>query len=74
MPGVPCARVTSPPRVHPRTHVVVSLPSLRRAYLMFEFWRLVDDAVDDRSLENIYFLVARGVQPNVGVAARRRSE
>ncbi|KAG2494677.1 hypothetical protein HYH03_007193 [Edaphochlamys debaryana] len=39
------------------------------AYLLFEFWRLENrDQVDPRLLENVYFLVARGAQPNVTYA------
>ncbi|KAG2423831.1 hypothetical protein HXX76_014991 [Chlamydomonas incerta] len=38
-------------------------------YLLFEFWRLDKaDRPDERQLEDIYFLVARGAQPNVTYA------
>ncbi|KAG2441255.1 hypothetical protein HYH02_010098 [Chlamydomonas schloesseri] len=38
-------------------------------YLLFEFWRLdKQDKPDERQLEDVYFLVARGAQPNVTYA------
>lgn len=44
---------------------------LRSVYLLFEFWRLEEPGpdgtirVDSRRMANVYFLVARGLQPNV---------
>lgn len=40
----------------------------RSAYLMFEFWRLQHgEVIDDRDLQRVYFVVSRGMQPNVTV-------